>query len=350
MSSLSGFASTPGVGSRRDHLEIEMVDVLFRLLRVRGLSFWRLVPHPEGARVRLVARLAENRVLAMSDPGLEIDELSRLGEHPGFPLCVATGEPVRIDTDSDGAHAHLFPILAPRGVIGILEIDRRGPLTDEQTDLVEGILRLYRHHLALLDAHEHDGLTGLLNREAFEDVFNRRIARHVYADLSGRNIELVGRRRGVQPTESAWLATIDLDEFKRVNEQYGHLFGDEVILLVTRLMRTVFRPNDALFRFSGSAFVVLLGLCEPFSARTLLERFRATVDTFAFPQVGHVTVSIGYTRIGAEDTPADAFDRAEEALTYAKQHGRNQAHAYEDLAAAGRVREKAVPVSDLELF
>lgn len=350
MTPLPALMPSSGISRLGDHLEIEMVDVLYRLLRVRRLSFWRILPHPDGARVRLLAGLDEGRALAMSDPGLEPDELSRLDAHAGFAACVSTGESVRVDTDIDGVHCHLFPISDAREPIGILEIEERGPLTDERALLVEGILRLYRHHLAMLDMHEHDSLTGLLNRESFEDVFIRRIARHVFADASGRNIELVGRRRGIQPTEAAWLAAIDIDHFKRVNESYGHLFGDEVLLLVARLMRTVFRPNDALFRFSGAGFVALLGMCEPFSARTALERFRATVDTFSFPQIGHITVSIGYTRIGAEDTPADAFDRAERALFYAKRNGRNQAHAHEDLSAAGHVQEKAVPVSDLELF
>ena len=55
-----------------------------------------------------------------------------------------------------------------------------------------------------------------------------------------------------------WLAVIDIDHFKRINDEYGHLYGDEVLLLLSNIMRKVFRSYDKLFRFGGEEFVVIL--------------------------------------------------------------------------------------------
>ena len=72
--------------------------------------------------------------------------------------------------------------------------------------------------------------------------------------------------------------------------------------------------------------------------------------SFSFPQVGKVTVSIGFTRIKLGDTPSLILDSADEALYWAKEHGRNQCHAYEMLVAEGKLQKIEAPASELELF
>jgi diguanylate cyclase (GGDEF)-like protein len=72
-----------------------------------------------------------------------------------------------------------------------------------------------------------------------------------------------------------------VDHFKRVNDQFGHLYGDEVLLLLARIMRESFRHQDKLFRFGGEEFVVVIGRLEN-EVEAALERFRAATASYAF--------------------------------------------------------------------
>ena len=142
-----------------------------------------------------------------------------------------------------------------------------------------------------------------------------------------------------------WLAVMDIDFFKRVNDNFGHLIGDEVLLLMARLMRTNFRFHDQLYRFGGEEFVILMRCASPEASGKVLERFRRMVEEHVFPQVGYITVSVGYTMLRNDDTPGAAFDRADKAVYYAKAHGRNQVVSYQELVECWRVDQKKSEVT-----
>ena len=332
----------------RDLVEVTVADVMFRLLKARRLAWWRLIEHPQGARLRLMAGLTSNQPVAMSDPHVEPEDLPRVDEHEGFGSCVDDNVPLQLS--GGGAKVTLFPVNSEREVVGVVEVETDAPVTEAQRELVDGLLRIHRNHLALLDYSEHDTLTGLLNRKTFDDIFARRVAKSSIGPEYGKEIELVGRRRIPRPDETAWIAVVDIDHFKRINDRYGHLFGDEVLLLMARLMRSAFRTSDVLFRFGGEEFVVLLALSDAAGTETALERFRYQVEAFDFPQVGDVTVSIGFSRATVRDTPEAAFERADEALYYAKQNGRNQVRSYEALRDLGVIAPKKVESGEIELF
>lgn len=334
----------------RDLLEVTVAEVLFSLLDARRLSLWKVIEHPQGARVRLMAGLSRGQAVAMSDPAVEHEMLPRLDEFDGFCACFATHAPMRMATPDTGGERHVFPVGTAREAVGILEVDVDGEMTTTQEQLIDGLLRIYRNHLTLLDYSENDTLTGLLNRRTFEDVFARRISRQSLADEMSRHIEYVGQRRIPSAGETPWLAVIDIDFFKRVNDRFGHLFGDEVLLLVARIMRSVFRPHDVLFRFGGEEFVVLLSATNAAGARVAVERLRATVEAYAFPQVGQVTISIGFTCVSPDDSPIGAFERGDDALYLAKQLGRNRALCWEELIESGELTPKVAPASEIELF
>ena len=125
---------------------------------------------------------------------------------------------------------------------------------------------------------------------------------------------------------------MDIDFFKRVNDRFGHARGDEVLAATARLMRESFRQSDRLFRCGGEEFVVILEPTDGRYVRGILERFRRVVEAHDFPGVGLVTISMGYTRVAADDDRAAAFRRADEALYAAKRRGRNQVISHEELA------------------
>lgn len=143
---------------------------------------------------------------------------------------------------------------------------------------------------------------------------------------------------------------IDIDHFKRVNDGFGHLIGDEVLVLVARIMRQCFRHYDRLYRFGGEEFVVLLRGGSEVDAQVAFERFRSSVEQYVFPQVQHVTISLGYTEVRHHDTPSAAFSRADQAVYQAKHQGRNQVLCYEALVRTGVLHGEDQHIGDVELF
>jgi diguanylate cyclase (GGDEF)-like protein len=146
-----------------------------------------------------------------------------------------------------------------------------------------------------------------------------------------------------------WLGVIDIDHFKQVNDQHGHLIGDEVLLLLSRVMRQSFRFLDKLYRFGGEEFVVLLRCPGEDGAMAALQRFRTQVEAYVFPRVQHVTVSVGFTDVRSGDTPPAAVERADMAVYYAKRHGRNQVRSHAALVREGELSD-LVQTSDVEFF
>lgn len=202
--------------------------------------------------------------------------------------------------------------------------------SDELSDCVHELLHIYSEHIGLLDYAELDTLTRLNNRKTFDDNFDR------FIELAGMGTP-VGPEDDEAP-QQCWLAVLDIDKFKRINDGFGHLFGDEVLIRVADLMRKTFRSNDKLFRFGGEEFVVLLRFVTTENAERVLERFREAVETYEFPQVGQVTCSVGFARIDPSLTPAEILGRADDALYFCKQNGRNQVRGFERLIAEGLLK------------
>jgi diguanylate cyclase (GGDEF)-like protein len=115
-------------------------------------------------------------------------------------------------------------------------------------------------------------------------------------------------------------------------------------------MRHSFRDKDRLYRIGGEEFLVIVPGAAPREAELTLDRFRAAVETFDFPQVKRVIVSIGYTVVLTGDTAANAFGRADEALYVAKEGGRNQIRSYETLVDEDVLTPKTVGAQEIELF
>jgi diguanylate cyclase (GGDEF)-like protein len=118
---------------------------------------------------------------------------------------------------------------------------------------------------------------------------------------------------------------------------------------MSRLMRATFRYHDRLYRFGGEEFVVLLHCADESCAGVAFERLRGNVEQYLFPQVGRITISVGFSQIRSNDTPAAAFERADRAVYFAKGHGRNQVCCFETLVAGGQLDE-GQQVGDIELF
>jgi diguanylate cyclase (GGDEF)-like protein len=318
----------------RDVVDTTLVTSLRDLLRPLVVTIYRAVGDDQDRRWFKRACLALHDVAASSDPSwTDMQDLPRLDTMPLHVLCM---------TDRD--------------VWGVLEVCTEEALDVTEHRLVAGILSVYRNFQALLDYSERDTLTGLLNRKTFDEAFYKVAVGQSKAVLVDDNTPLAEavaametERRHIDSSQPHFIGVIDIDHFKSVNDTYGHLIGDEVLLLLSRLMRSVFRFHDKLYRFGGEEFVVLMRCRTEHDAQAAFERFRHAVEGFTFPQVGRITVSVGFTVLKAGDTPSSAFERADRAVYWSKTHGRNQVFNHASLVNSGDLADDA-KVGDIELF
>ncbi|MFU8789387.1 MAG: GGDEF domain-containing protein [Methylobacter sp.] len=207
-----------------------------------------------------------------------------------------------------------------------------GAFDQDMLSLLDNMRSIYRNLVMLHDAKERDVLTKLPNRQSL-DVRLLQVCEHY------RHIDNPGG-------ESSWIGILDIDHFKRVNDDFGHLYGDEVLLTFSQLMGKCFRYNDFLFRFGGEEFVVILNLANQKTALSIFNRFREAVANYHFPTVGRITVSIGLTRVDGTSMPTTQLDYADKALYYAKENGRNRVVLYTDMIVP--IRDNAA--NEIELF
>lgn len=164
-------------------------------------------------------------------------------------------------------------------------------------------------HLSSFTELRSDPLTGIHNRRAFDESLEAALAEQARypAPLS--------------------LAIVDVDCFKQVNDDYGHLQGDRVLQDLALVLKTSVRDCDILARFGGEEFVILMPRTELHAAINLAERLRAKVAT-KMP----VTVSVGLAAWLPTDTAASFISRADAALYAAKESGRNCVHLHEGIS------------------
>jgi len=331
----------------RDVVDTTLAGALRDLLRPRQVAIHRCVGDDHDRRWLTRARLNIGDLVASADSlWTELHDLPRLEDHPARLQALQQQASVSV---AGAPHVTIFPLTTDRDVVGVLEL-----LTDDAMDasshrLVGSILRIYRNFQALLDYSERDTLTGLLNRKTFDEAFYKLSSNPpVDADQAPQDVP-ASERRVALASLPHYIGVIDIDHFKSVNDNYGHLIGDEVLLLLSRLMRSVFRFHDRLYRFGGEEFVVLMRCAGDAEAAIALERLRATVHAFVFPQVGTISISVGFTAIKTGDTPSTAFERADRAVYWAKTHGRNQVCSHAALVASGELADDS-KVGDVELF
>ncbi len=282
------------------------------------------------------ARAGDATVTNLFDPD-NLDSIA-LNEDPYWLKCATTQELVNRETP-DGRNV-VMPVPGPYNIWALLVIESQtGPPVS--FNLLGKLLQVFSNQRFMLARGELDPLTGLYNRQAFFERI-RQVAVRAAANPQRRT------SRG-QPGKNCF-ALFDIDHFKRINDNYGHLYGDEVLLLFARLMTRSFRREDLLFRYGGEEFAVVLVGVGLDGAGHILERFRRSVEAYDFPQIDHSTVSIGFSAIVTESGVDKVVMCADKALYYAKNHGRNQVCCYEKLVADNKLEPVIMVEGDIELF
>jgi diguanylate cyclase (GGDEF)-like protein len=230
----------------------------------------------------------------------------------------------RADGDSDDSSL-LVPLATPGSptVEGVAVVTLGAPprldtreqrLLDDVAALVAtAVRREVTRRLGELDRAElyeqavRDGLTGLHNRFYLRDVLPRMLAG---SDRDGAPISIL---------------MVDIDHFKKVNDEYGHLVGDEVLRHVARAISEVCRAGDLAVRFGGEEFLVVLSGAAGRGAPDVAARLREAVAQ-ASGQLPPVTVSVGVAERRLGESGDDVISRADCALYDAKAAGRDRAH------------------------
>lgn len=299
--------------------ELSLIATLSEIISATSIRFCQLHENPEVRGQQLVVYTKPNTT---SDS--EMYETVVLESDPALAECLRT-EKKLVAHDRAGAGMRIIhPIKIKSGVIGFLLVECEREDSKDQ-EIVAILLGFYKNYASLLHDTQRDELTGLLNRKTFDE----------------KVWQIVAAQRSAPPAADgrggSCLAVLDIDHFKRVNDRFGHLYGDEILLLFARAMVEAFRGADLTFRIGGEEFVVILKDVDLPRALSVLQRFRKTIEDKIFPQVGQITTSIGASMIAGNDLPTSIIDRADQALYYAKGNGRNQIHAYENLVAEGKL-------------
>jgi diguanylate cyclase len=157
-----------------------------------------------------------------------------------------------------------------------------------------------------------DSLTGVANRRGFDETIEQMLREHRAGD-AGPSVVL-----------------IDLDHFKQINDQYGHVFGDTVLKSVALAIRSCVKGRDLVARYGGEEFVVLLPGTALAGAGALAEQIRVTIASARILRganhetVGNITVSLGVASWKPGEALEALIDRADQALYRSKREGRNR--------------------------
>lgn len=163
-----------------------------------------------------------------------------------------------------------------------------------------------------------DGLTGVFNHRHFYNKLNEEFER---AKRYNSHLSLI---------------MLDLDFFKKVNDKYGHVVGDSVLVEMTQIVMSNIRKNDIFARYGGEEFVLLLPHTNKIGAMQEAERIRKSIESHHFANIekrGEITLSMGVVTYPDKfiNNPEDMVKFADAALYEAKRKGRNRSIFYEDI-------------------
>jgi len=232
-----------------------------------------------------------------------------------------------------------FPVHGPDGQIlfigaAMLDTLRTGNIEKMQKSLEHlqnTNQELQKSLVELSQMASTDKLTGAWNRRRLEEALLKEMDR---------------LKRYDHPLS---MLILDIDFFKKVNDDCGHSVGDQVLVKMASVVQSSLRASDSLTRWGGEEFVVLCPDTTLSTVALLAERLRASIAKTVFPDVGQVTISLGVAECRADETWEDWFKRADAALYRAKAGGRNQVQLAPETpqrgAAGGNVATNFVRLS-----
>ena len=152
----------------------------------------------------------------------------------------------------------------------------------------------------------YDALTNIYNRSKFNEVFT------------------LTMQTAISNNHNLCFAIMDIDFFKKVNDTYGHIVGDETLITFAQTITEHIRTTDTFARWGGEEFVLSLPGTSIDIAYTVVDKLRQAIEDATFKEIGHITCSVGLTQLIPGDEIDDILIRSDEALYEAKDTGRNK--------------------------
>ena len=319
-------------------LEVSLLKTLNGFIHPTGLSLYKVSGRGE-MRSQLVFG-AEHCVVVRENFAVDPALLQAFKQHQ-------VADQARLQIAQADGMLTVMTVMESRATTTYLVIRSAAALRDMDSHLIDGMLQIYRNFCQLLQESQTDALTGLANRKTFDECFSRVYELQPFEDSE---CPVPVDKRQPHAQSSYWLAMVDIDHFKSVNDRFGHLYGDEVLILLAQLLKGALRNDDLVFRFGGEEFVLMIRCQNRTEAAGLLERLRHSVASQVVPQVGQVTISLGVTEMVRNTFAGTLLDYADKALYYSKQNGRNRVTFFEDMVQAGLAAREAPPQENLDFF
>lgn len=303
MADISDINDSPGVQNSRLMVSYpeNMTDVTNMSIHVMGV---------------LQSTLELEKLIELFD-----DELSAVVPHDHLSY-ENSEEGIKYDIGKVARHSSTYGLVLFGKKMGELSISRNNKFLEVETHKIESLISalIYPLRNALLykqavEKAYMDPLTGLNNRAAFDKSIEQEI------DLAKRHHHTIS------------LMLLDIDKFKTINDNYGHLVGDAVLKSFSDCMIRCMRSSDIIFRYGGEEFVILLRNTEIAGAKLLAERMRKCVEEMRFEYENislKTSVSIGLAELKEGDDRLKLLERADNLLYQAKENGRNQVMADSD--------------------
>jgi diguanylate cyclase (GGDEF)-like protein len=322
-----------------NELALLLCNELDHLPGVAAATFYKL----ESAGVMRAAAHVGTSDCALGAPGVELDALFSGAPGNVMASVVFAGELALFDaaTEPDASAARqamhhmkakgvlMVPILADSvmfdeaaqavGCLVIYYADAHPLARDFLEAFAEfGTLASFGLRLIALN-HEKTALLSRMQAMAMSDMLtgaaNRRHGIEFLEACVGRAAE-----KG----EPVSLVMVDIDKFKRINDEYGHAMGDEVLKAVTRVVSGLIREGDLLVRWGGEEFLIIAPGIDADDTAEIADSIRIAISRTAIPGCHQVTASFGISQIDSPDKVEDAMNLADQALYAAKEGGRNQ--------------------------
>lgn len=225
--------------------------------------------------------------------------------------------PKSVETFKESQSRMCIPLISFGQTLGVLVLDskRREAFNPADARPLESVADICA--TAIQNVHYVERVRHLANIDGLTGIFNRRYFEKQIADELERS-----RRYDTELT----VMMVDIDHFKRLNDEFGHLLGDEVLRQASSIFSQQLRKNDVVCRYGGEEFAILLPQTGFQQAMSVAEKLRRVVETWQFPGVPRaVTISVGIASCPAHGTSRDDVVKAADTALYtAKQAGRNR--------------------------
>ncbi len=289
--------------------------------------------------------MIRSEIIYGGDTSTVVDKYSNLSDEiRKLVVHIKQTELNEYTVETESGYLTLYRIHQTSYTTLFLQVLNHDRISRENRHLLLGLLEIFRNYIDLLAENITDPLTGLLNRKSFDREIEK-----IYDIVPSDTERYIDDKRATEKAKY-WLTMIDIDHFKKVNDKFGHLYGDDVLILLAQIINDCFRDDDLFFRFGGEEFVLLTSCVDEKGVKEALQRLLKAVSSYDFPQVGTVTISGGTTAIDGHTFSATLLDQADQALYYSKNNGRNQINFFEDLIGKGMIKTQEIETGDVDIF